>query len=414
MHTFAGTNFSDEEFKDTKISGFLTAGFARGGNKRLGLRQNIAQFGKYADWTYKTDSLLGLQLNQRFSKKWDAAFQAIFKDRVGDNLEDNIEWAFVRYAPTPYLDMRVGRIGLDVFMLSDHRNVGFAYLWARPPIEFYGAFGFDHFHGADIEYSTPLYQGNFSTKVFVGKARYRPGVPRADLNIRLEPFYGFNIKWEDFNWRFQFAYADIKYPKGSNEESGFNELVDNLEFAESFGWQEAGDIIDTLNIDNERTQYYALGASFENRRWIIQSEAAYTYTTFETLKPYINYYLSAGYKYQQTIGYVMVGHMSNTKDVQHLPEPPPIPNTPGLPVDLLQASLDELVENVDRVYHTARIDQTTYTLGLRWNLRYDTAIKLQWDRSHVKALGQNLWITEKRFNYDSWVNTYTVNLNFVF
>ena len=45
--------------------------------------------------------------------------------------------------------MRVGRVGLPVFMISDYRNVGYANTMLRPPAEMYSQVPINSIDGVD-------------------------------------------------------------------------------------------------------------------------------------------------------------------------------------------------------------------------------------------------------------------------
>lgn len=56
------------------------------------------------------------------------------RDRLDNTFENSVEWAFLKGRLFPKLIVRAGRLGVDVFMLSEYRNIGFAYPWVRPPV----------------------------------------------------------------------------------------------------------------------------------------------------------------------------------------------------------------------------------------------------------------------------------------
>jgi hypothetical protein len=61
--------------------------------------------------------------------------QAVSYYNHAGNYEPELTWAFISYAPVPDMKVRAGRLGWDVYMLSDSRNVGYSYLWVRPPVD---------------------------------------------------------------------------------------------------------------------------------------------------------------------------------------------------------------------------------------------------------------------------------------
>jgi hypothetical protein len=90
--------------------------------------------------------------------------QWVARNHAGAFFEQNLEWAYLRWRPWNDLDLRVGRLGLDVFLLSDYRNVGYAYPWMRPPQEFYAPLFPYHLDGADIAQRFHLGEGFLTLK----------------------------------------------------------------------------------------------------------------------------------------------------------------------------------------------------------------------------------------------------------
>ncbi|MCG8673348.1 MAG: hypothetical protein MI867_28420 [Pseudomonadales bacterium] len=406
--------FASGGFSDTRFSGFATVGFARGGNQQVGLRQNVTYHGEYANWSHKTDSLVGVQASSRWNEQWGSAIQLVFRDRVGESFEDNITWAYLRFNPTSSVSLRAGRMGADLFMLSEYRNTGFAYLWVRPPIEFYGFIGFEHYEGLDVSYKLPLGVGMLSAKLMLGKSSQQLVNDDLDINFKVDPAYGFNLRWETDSVRLHFSHSELSFDSSAAEEFRIDELLDALTLAQTFGWSELGPIINSLDIDNKSIAYTSVGFAYDVTPWVMQTEIAYIASDFDVFKPYLNYYFSAGYKVGDFTFYSMVARAENTKDPNQAPVAPNIPVIPGFPSEQIQAVVDEFSSSIQSFYVAVSIEQTTYSVGTRWNLRHNTALKFQWDCTFIDAVGKNLWETKSRLHEDQRVNTYSINLDFVF
>jgi hypothetical protein len=76
--------------------------------------------------------------------------------------------------------------------------------------------------------------------------------------------------------------------------------------------------------------------------------------------------------------------------------------------------VDLLYRSTQEFYDRSPIDQHTLSLGVRWDLREDLALKMQWDHHWVAAYGGGLWIQEQPLTEDRELNTLSANLNFVF
>lgn len=75
-----------------------------------------------------------------------------------------------------------------------------------------------------------------------------------------------------------------------------------------------------------------------------------------------------------------------------------------------------LQRRVLAAYNSFRIDQRTLTLGMRWDFADRAAMKLQWDRSHVKGHGYGLWQVDNVIGGDEGrrVDVLSVSVDFVY
>lgn len=105
--------------------------------------------GNTAGWTPKVDSLLAMQVDARINEHWSAVVQVISSYGTKRNYEPRVEWANVKYTFSPDLSIRVGRIALPAFMVSDTRLVGYANTWVRAPLETYSLYALTNNDGVD-------------------------------------------------------------------------------------------------------------------------------------------------------------------------------------------------------------------------------------------------------------------------
>jgi len=82
----------------------------------------------------------------------------------------------------------------------------------------------------------------------------------------------------------------------------------------------------------------------------------------------------------------------------------------------LGADADLLQRRVLAAYNTFRIDPRTLTLGVRWDFADQAALKLQWDRSHVKGHGYGLWQVDNVVggNEGRRIDVLSISMDFVF
>ncbi|HEX5371208.1 MAG TPA: porin [Aquabacterium sp.] len=129
-----------------KVSGFGTIAATAIDKSDLQFRTSLTQSkGAGSTIDLGADSRFGLQGVVNFGQGWSATAQLLsIRRRVDSALDSNrdfdigIEWLFAQYAVTPSVDLRLGRVVLPAFMISDSRNVGYSQPWLRAPLEVYG------------------------------------------------------------------------------------------------------------------------------------------------------------------------------------------------------------------------------------------------------------------------------------
>ena len=114
-------------------SGFGTVGFA--------LSDQPYRYQRFIDnhGTFKRDSILGAQLDARFSQQWSATVQAKLgpADHSDSSLEASLAWAFVSWRPSDDWLVRVGKIRLPLMLNTENNDVGATFDFARLPQEVY-------------------------------------------------------------------------------------------------------------------------------------------------------------------------------------------------------------------------------------------------------------------------------------
>ena len=388
------------------FNGFATFGAVKSGTDNLGYRRDISGEGVHdGDWSLKPDTRLGLQGSVRFTDELGAIIQLILKDRAENGIEESLEWAYLRYRLTPHVTVRAGRLGIELFMLSDYRDLGFAYLWARPPIEFYAPIAFDYLDGADISYSAPLGFGTLRTALFVGGSDAPLDYNDQDDKLLLNNILGLMVSWEWDHWQTRFTLVSAELDDDIDNALGLKEITGQLSAATSlFGWADAASLAEELNDNDEGVSYYSIGISYDKNPWFIQSEVMYIDSGHSVLQSYFSRYISVGFRAGDTTLYTTLAKGAQKESRTSIP---------ALPAHLVLA-LEPLRQGLQTFYDLNYIDQKTASVGVRWDIRYDLALKTQWDRTWVEEAGGLLWDQKLGPSEEESVDTYSINLNYIF
>lgn len=162
-----------------RFSGFGTLGAVR---SSLDTADFVAGFqpngaGATRKWATTVDSRLGGQVDAQFTNKLSAVVQLVSEQQWNNSYNPIVEWANVKYEFTPDLSVRVGRIALATYLISDTRKVGYVNTLVRVPPSFYAILpitnsdGIDasyRFHSGNVVNTTTLYYGSNEVKLADG------------------------------------------------------------------------------------------------------------------------------------------------------------------------------------------------------------------------------------------------------
>lgn len=119
------------------------------------------------DLSFGNDSRIAVHLAADLTPKISAVLQVVSEYHTPNTYEPEVEWANVKYAFTPDLYIRLGRIALPTFMHSDTRDVGYTYVWIHPPLELYRQLPISHSDGVDGMYRVQIGESVNSIKVIL-------------------------------------------------------------------------------------------------------------------------------------------------------------------------------------------------------------------------------------------------------
>ncbi len=215
--------------------------------------------------------------------------------------------------------------------------------------------------------------------------------------------FGTNLTWETEHWTTRVVYQQTKF---ASSIATIDPLVQGLSALPPGLWPEASELAGELDAENKSMRYYGLGVSYDNSPWVTQAELGYIDSGYEAAFPDLfTAYLSVGHRFDSVTLFGVGAIAKNTGDTLVVPTEPSMGTIP---------ILTGLEQGLQAFADTTGIDQHTFSLGMRWDLRHDLALKAQWDRTWVKALGGALWDQKEPNRDDRTIDTFSINLNFVF
>ena len=371
------------------FSGFGTIGYVKTNSDQADFVSPGQAAGASKEGSFNPDSKIGGQINAKANSVFSGTVQAMSK-YYGDgdgNWRPTVEWAFLKAQVTPELAIRVGRIGLPFYMVSDYINVDYSNLWLRPPMDVYGQVSFSHFDGADAIYQTSVGSTTLTGQVFAGQTT----VNGATI-IHSRHQVGLNLTAEfDNGITLRLGRAQAKITADSPSLDGLTTLLTQVGF---------GAVGDEINVTNKAASFTGAGISYDHENFVGSIE----YTKRKTAS-----YISSTTGWAATGGY-RIGKFTPYAVISQLKvDSTNVNNT--LPASVPQ--LAPLAAAVDGLVAGQNIAQKTDSIGLRWDAWKNVAVKAQYD--HVKPDGgPGLFAKVQPGFGTSAVDVYSVAVDFVF
>jgi len=334
--------------------------------------------------SFSPDSKLAGQVTARFNPELSAVVQVVSQHLYDNRWTPQIEWANVQYQFSPALRVRVGRIAMPAFMVSETRNVGYANPSVRPPEEVYFLNTITSNDGVDATHVSHFGDAVNSLSGFYGRSVLKLA---GGFTIKAKSNWGINNTLEMGATALRLSYVSTKV---DTESSLVQQLIDGLN-----GFGAAASAIPDPSIQAAGAQAYALaqqygvkalsrqtlaiGVSHDTGHWFATGE----YVRFVGSGPFANAnagYVTAGYRIATWTPYAALAAIRTPQ-----PTAGSI-STAGLPPQLaagaagLNAGMSGIVGNLPAP------TQKSVTLGLRWDFMKNAAAKLQYD--HID-LGTN-------------------------
>jgi len=342
-------------------------------------------------WSADVDSVIGAQLTATLTPQLSAVVQVMAEQNHDNNYRPYVEWANVRYQVTPEFDLRIGRIVLPAFMVSDYRKVGYINPWVRPPLEVYRLVPVSNSDGVDARYRVTIGETTHTLQGIYGSSEFRiPGGSKA--KAARAGMIAYTAEFGATTLRASYSRSDLT-------TNAFKPLFDGFR---RFG-PEGVAIANRYDVDAKRHTFFGLGGMYDPGRWFVMGEWGKVESA-SILGKESAWYVSGGYRLGKFTPYATYSRRkvsSNTSDpgLTLTPLPPP--------AAALNATLNERLGSAPA--------QKTISLGGRWDFASHAALKLQFDHTRHDTGSAGLLINQQPgFRTGGKVNVFSATIDFVF
>lgn len=355
------TAFAQETKSDFSFSGFGTAAVTHSNSDKAEFVRPNQESGSSKSYDFGIDSMLGLQGTYKFNDSFSTTAQVLVHKNDTDHFKGELAWAFLKYKASNDVSIRVGRIGLPIFMISDYRNIGYANTMLRPPVEMYAQVSIESVDGADV-----IYQHSFGDTTFTGQFAY--GNSKPDLNSIKESKFSnisaFNLSLERGPFTIRAGRADatldLDYPSAA--------MVGTL--LKQYGFSNAAN---SVSFTDKKASFTSVGATMDWNNFLIQTEFGKRKAETLAIPSTTAWYTMFGYRYGQFLPYF--NHAQSKQDSSKF--------VSGIPAI---AALAPLQAGANSIASSGQ-EQISNSLGVRWDFNKSAAMKVQVDRISPKGEG---------------------------
>ena len=395
----AGPAHAELSAPELKLRGFGTLSAVASDERQADFAATVLQpngAGFTRPWSVTPDTRLGGQLDAIFNDRFSAVLQVVAQHHHDNSFTPAIEWANFKFQATEALSLRAGRIAAPTFLISETRLVGYSQPWIRPPVEVYGVLPTTSNDGVDATYRHRVGSAINTVQAFYGTttAKFATGTASA------RPAWGVNdtVQLGDLTLRAGYSAneIDMDFPSINALRSG---LAAFTAVPGPVGAQ-ANALLQRYPVRDVRIGLLALGASYDPGQWFVLGEFV-QFDGGSILSDSRSWYVSGGWRFGSVTPYATYARTRAD-----------IPSEPGLPLPAaapLNAGLNGALNS------SFSGSQATLTLGVRWDLRENMALKAQYDRIDLGANSAGRLVNvQPGFARGSTVNLFSVALDFVF
>ena len=363
------------------------------------------------NWTSLMDSRLGLQAHYRANPDLDFVVQGVLRDQAYVTFKNSLELAYFAFRPNSWVELRGGRIGYDAFLMSDTRNIGYAYSWVRPPIEFYGWIPIFHIDGADTTFRLNGEDSQWKVRLQAGEQGLMFPINSVDFDSSTRGLHAMTISRQSGNIILKAGYSKFSFKNEfdlfSNLHSGegyrgLDEIMADTTLSPEI-IEEARYLRDNVTFKGIDITYLTFGASYDDGDWILQAEIAQSTSSAEVFSHGKMAYAALGYRIGDFTPYFICSAIRAGNDVRK-----PLADWSALEESWLQS------QSVD-IINTTRMEQETLSFGVRWDFHLQAALKFQLDNTHYHSNGHGLvFCTQETLLNDNRMTLGTVSLEVMF
>jgi hypothetical protein len=396
-----GSAFAQDD-SAVRISGFGTGALTFADTDQAQFARANQAAGVNKDPRTGVDSNLGLQADYTVNSWLSVTGQGLVRKDAEDSYGAELSWAFVKAKLSDNLSVRVGRMAMPAFMISEYRNVGYANTFLRPPQELYSQMPLDNIDGADITWQQQYGDTTITALAAYGRSDIkRANSPKAEARDQ----YALNLTAEHGPFIARIGRSGTKLSTESTQLDTAMAAFQNT--AAAFNISQVADMGELLGTKDRKYTFTSAGLSMDWNNIVVLTEYAKRKMPNSFLGSSKAWYVMGGYRFGKFLPYYTHAKVISSGVTNTIPANcaagAPAACAPTL------AALSGLMNSL-----TSAIDgssQTTDSIGVRWDFMNSVALKVQVDR--IKPQTNGLFVNVQP-GFKGPVTVGAVALDFVF
>jgi len=301
------------------------------------------------------DTVAGLQGNFRFGDRVGAALQVVSRETPEGKYTPRPSLAFLSYALSPTLTVRAGRMRVPFFMLSDTLDINYGNPWVRPPGEVYSLNPFPDLDGIDLLYRLQLGDTQLELHPYAGRSDI-PLYKSGDIGLR--EALGFNLSITHGNLSLHLGHVRARL-KLQWDDPDYRQLTGVLRILGR------NDVLDDLSGHDGRARFSSAGFQWDDGDWLLIGEYARRENTRYANSSH-GWHLTAGHRFGNWLPFITFARQTQDKPVASADFANPV-----------------LAQAFDGFLASRNLAQRSTTIGVRWDVAANAAIKTEWTRTHT-------------------------------
>jgi hypothetical protein len=367
-----------QDSSPVRISGFGTAALTWSDTDKAEFARPNQASGVKKDPRTGVDSNLGLQADYSVNSWLSVTGQGLVRKDGEDNYGAELTWAFAKAKISDQLSVRVGRLVLPTFMISEYRNVGYANTFLRPPQEVYSQVPLNSVDGADLTWQQAYGDTTVTAQLALGRSKTDLS---SGIQAELTRLRALTLTAEHGPFTVRVGRTETKLTVDAPQ---FNTLVNALNTAgNAYKISQLNDMARLVDNHKKKGSFTSAGLGMDWNNIVAQTE--YAKRKIDTASGSTDsWYVLGGYRFGKFLPYYSHAKLSVSSDFANTVPTACAAGSPAAcnpTVRALRNSLESLRTG------TNNGAQSTDSIGLRWDFASSADLKFQVDRIKPDSKG---------------------------